>query len=256
MVSLNTDILQSWIVLLLWPMTRILAMIAVAPVLSHRSISARVKISMALMMTLALLPSLPQPPLLDIFSWRGMLVLAQQMVIGFAIGFSMRIVFAAVEMAGQMIGMTMGLCFAMFYDPQTQGQSNAISQFMVLLTTLIFLSLDGHLLMISAVMESFANFPLSAEWQGGLDFMKMANWGGKIFSAGLLISLPAIAALLITNMALGILTRTAPQLNLFGIGFPVTIAIGYVVVALVLPGILQPILQLIQESTANMALRF
>jgi flagellar biosynthesis protein FliR len=252
MLSINSAALQSWVVLLLWPMTRILAMMAVAPILNHRALTARVKISLALLITIVVIPTLPPPPPLDIFSWKGLLVLIQQTLIGFAIGFSMRIVFAAVELTGQVIGMTMGLGFAMFYDPQTQGQTNALGQFMVLLASLIFLSLDGHLIMISAVVESFATFPLSPEWQGGLDFMKMAGWGGKIFSAGLMMALPAVAALLITNMALGILTRAAPQLNLFGIGFPVTIFMGFIITALVLPGLLQPMLQLIQENITNM----
>lgn len=252
MISISSEALQSWVVLLLWPLTRVMALIVIAPVLSQRAMPRRVQVSLGLLITLTIIPTLPPMPPIDIFSYKGVFILAQQMVIGLTIGFSTRIVFGAVEMAGQLIGMTMGLGFATFYDPQTQGQSNALSQFLVLMATLIFLSLDGHLIMISALVDSFRVIPITADWPGGLDFMRMARWGTHLFSSGLLLALPAVAALLITNMALGILTRSAPQLNLFGIGFPVTITIGFVVIALVLPGLLQPLIRMLQDAFTQM----
>ncbi|HEY0268317.1 MAG TPA: flagellar biosynthetic protein FliR [Methyloradius sp.] len=254
MVSISSDMLQTWVIGLLWPLTRVLAMISVAPVFNHGAIPNMVKLALGLVITLAIMPMLPPPPLFDILSFQGLLILAQQMLIGFAIGFSMRIVFSAVEMAGQMIGSTMGLGFATFFDPQSQGQSNAISQFLLLLTMLIFLSIDGHLIVITAVAHSFITMPITASVGTGMDFMKMTMWGGQMFSAGLLLALPAVAALLIGNMALGILTRTAPQLNIFGIGFPITISIGFIVLALTLPAMLQPIQQIMQEGIVTMNL--
>ena len=122
---------------------------------------------------------------------------------------------------------------------------------LVLLAMLIFLSLDGHLMIVTAVANSFISMPISVEG-GGINPMKIAMWGETIFSAGLLLALPAVAALLITNMALGILTRTAPQLNLFGIGFPVTLSIGFVVLALALPGMLKPIENFIEQGASHM----
>lgn len=146
----------------------------------------------------------------------------------------------------------MGLGFAGFYDPQSQGQSTAVNQFLVLLAMLIFLSLDGHLLIITAVANSFLTMPITVG-SSGIDPLKIAMWGETIFSVGLILALPAVAALLITNMALGILTKTAPQLNLFGIGFPVTLSIGLVVIALSLPGMLKPIENFIEQGVSNMS---
>ncbi|MDP1766897.1 MAG: flagellar biosynthetic protein FliR [Methylotenera sp.] len=252
MVSISSDLLQTWIISLLWPLTRIMGVIATAPIFSHASIPKRVKLGLGVMLTLIIVPTLPPLPQFEIFSFQGLLILVQQLIIGVAIGFSMRLVFAAVDLAGQLIGMSMGLGFAMFYDPQSQGQSTALNRFLVMLAMLIFLSLDGHLLIVTAVANSFITMPI-AVGGGGIDPMKIAMWGETIFSVGLLLALPAVTALLITNMALGILTKTAPQLNMFGIGFPITLSIGFLVLALSLPGMLKPIENFIEKGASNMA---
>ncbi|HSH71450.1 MAG TPA: flagellar biosynthetic protein FliR [Methylophilaceae bacterium] len=251
MVSISSDLLQTWIVGLLWPLTRVLGVFAAAPIFSHASIPNRVKLGLGIMLTLIIMPTLPPLPQFEIFSFQGLLILIQQIVIGVAIGFSMRLVFAAVDLAGQLIGMTMGLGFASFFDPQSQGQTTALNQFLVLLTMLIFLSLDGHLMIITALANSFVSMPIAVDG-GSINPMKVVMWGQTIFSVGLLLALPAVAALLVTNMALGILTRTAPQLNLFGIGFPVTLSMGFVVLALALPGMLKPIENFIEQGASNM----
>jgi len=251
MVSISSELLQTWVISLLWPLTRVLGVIATAPIFSHNSIPNQVKLGLGLMLTLIIMPTLPPLPQFEIISFQGLLILVQQLVIGLAIGFSMRLVFSAVDLAGQLISMSMGLGFASFYDPQSQGQSTAVNQFLVLLAMLIFLSLDGHLMIVSAIADSFISMPIAVNG-AGIDPMKIAMWGETIFSAGLLLALPAVTALLITNMALGILTRTAPQLNLFGIGFPITLSIGFVVLALALPGMLKPIENFIEQGVSNM----
>jgi len=251
MVSFSSELLQTWIISLLWPLTRVLGVIATAPIFSDRSLPSQVKLGLGVMLTLIIVPTIPPLPAFEIFSFQGLLILVQQLIIGLAIGFSMRLVFAAISMAGQLIGMSMGLGFATFFDPQSHGQSTAITQFLWMLAALIFLSLDGHLMVVSVIAESFVTMPISLEG-GGINPMKIVTWGETIFSAGLLLAMPAVAALLITNMALGILTRTAPQLNLFGIGFPVTLAIGFLVLALALQGMSKPIENMIQEGVTNM----
>lgn len=251
MISVSSDLLQTWIISLLWPLTRILGVIAAAPIFSHTAIPNQVKIGLGIMLTLIIVPTLAPMPHFEIFSFQGLLILVQQLVIGLAIGFSMRLVFSAVELAGQLVGMSMGLGFASFYDPQSQGQSTAVNQFLVLIAMLIFLSLDGHLLIITAAANSFETMPI-AVGGGGINPLKIAMWGETIFSSGLMLALPAVTALLITNMALGILTKTAPQLNLFGIGFPVTLSIGLIVLALSLPGMLKPIENFIEQGVNNM----
>jgi flagellar biosynthetic protein FliR len=248
MISISSDLLQSWISGLLWPLTRILAVIATAPLLSNRAIPHRVKIGLGIFITIIVVPTIPALPKVEVFSMPGLLILIQQLIIGTAIGFSLRILFAAVEMAGQLSSMTMGLGFASFFDPETRGQSTAISQFFGILAMLVLLSTNGHLILINAPVQSFNTLPISADGITHINGMTMALWAERIFSAGLMMALPVVAALLITNMALGILTRTAPQLNLFGIGFPITIGMGFLVLALTLPGMLKPMQHLLDES--------
>lgn len=251
MVTISSDLLQTWIIGLLWPLTRILGFIAVAPILSHTAIPQRVRLGYGIVLTLAMMPTIPAMPAFEIFSFQGILILVQQFMIGIAMGFAMRLVFVAIELAGHMIGMSMGLGFASFFDPQSEGQTTAISQFLVLLCLLVFLSLDGHLMFVSVLANSFTTMPIALDGHG-IDAMKIASWGETIFSSGLLLALPVVTALLITNMALGILTKTAPQLNLFGIGFPITISIGFVVLAISLPTIVKPLEHMIEIGSSHM----
>jgi len=126
-----------------------------------------------------------------------------------------------------------------------------VNQFLMLLAMLIFLSLDGHLMIVTAIANSFISMPISLD-AGSINPMKIAMWGETIFRVGLLLALPAVTALLVTNMALGILTRAAPQLNLFAIGFPITLTVGFFVLALSLPGMLKPIENFIDQAVSNM----
>lgn len=247
MVTISSELINTWIISLLWPLSRILGVVSTAPILSDSALPVRVKLGLGLVLTLIIMPTIPEIPAFDIFSLQGLLILVQQIIIGLAMGFSVRMVFAAIGMAGQMIGMSMGLGFATFFDPQTQGQNTAISQFLTMLLMLVFLSLDGHLMMVTALADSFVSMPI-AVGSDGIEPVKIAMWGQTIFTTGMLLALPAVAALLITNMALGILTRTAPQLNLFGIGFPLTLSIGFLVLALALQGMLIPMQSIVEDA--------
>ncbi len=163
-------------------------------------------------------------------------------------GFAMRIVFAAVEMAGEVASLTMGLGFATFFDPQTQGRTSAISQFLALLATTIFIAANVHLVVLEVLAESFISMPVAASPMGGGLAVELVRWGGTIFAAGLQLSLPIVAALLITNVALGILTRAAPQLNIFGIGFPISLGVGLLVISLTLPFLGGPLQGLLNQG--------
>lgn len=239
MLTLHASDLQQWIVQLLWPLTRILGCIAVAPIFNHPSVPNRVKLGIGVMLTIAIVPTI-EVPRIEVLSWAGLFSLLGQVLIGISMGFVMRLLFTAVEMAGFMMGMSMGLGFASFYDPQTEGQTMAVAQFLTMITLLIFLSLDGHLIMVAVLSQSFETMPIAtAHWQ--LNSQAIASLGAHIFSQGLLMALPVIASLLITNMALGILTKAAPQLNIFGIGFPITIAVGMIMTLLSLPSLVSPV---------------
>jgi flagellar biosynthesis protein FliR len=249
MITVTSAEINTWIAALLWPLTRILGLIAAAPLFGNISVPVTVKIGLGVMLTLIVAPTVSTvPSAIDPMSFAGLLIMAQQLVIGLAMGFVMQIVFSGVEMAGEITGMTMGLSFATFFDPQTQGQSTAISQFLALLATMTFLAVNGHLMLLSALAESFSTLPISSASIGSQPFQQLASWGGRVFSAGVQLSLPMVAALLITNIALGILTRAAPQLNLFGIGFPITLTVGFVAIAFSLPYLATPLGNLFLEG--------
>lgn len=248
MITLSSAELYAWVAAFVWPLTRILGLIATAPLFGNLSIPVRVKVGLGVMLSIVIAPTVPEVPAIDPMSLAGFLILIQQLVIGLAMGFAMRIVFAAVEMAGEISGLTMGFGFAIFFDPQTRGRSSAISQFLALLTMMIFLALNIHLMMLSILADSFVAMPISAMPVGTGGFRQLANWGGLIFSAGVQLALPILAALLLTNIALGVLTRAAPQLNLFGIGFPITLGTGLIVLMLMLPYLATPLERMFHEG--------
>ena len=249
MLTLSSAEMNTWIAAFLWPLTRILGLIAAAPVFGNLSVPFQAKVGLGVMLALIIAPTVPALPALDPMSLAGLLILAQQFVIGIAMGLTMRIVFSAVEMAGEIAGLTMGFGFAQFFDPQTRGRSSAISQILSLLPIMVFLSTNLHLSLLAVLADSFLTLPVSSAPMNGEIFHQFVLWGGKIFSSGVQLALPLIAGLLITNIALGILTRAAPQLNLFGIGFPITLGVGFVMLALALPYMATPLGNLFQEGT-------
>jgi flagellar biosynthetic protein FliR len=235
MITLTSAQLDAWIMLVVSPLARILALIASAPITSSQQFPLTAKIGLAMLLTVLVAPILPAPPALSPDSAYGMLLLAREILLGIGMGLAMRVVFAAVSMAGDIIGMQMGLGFAQFYDPQSSAQVPVIGQFLGLLATLTFLSLNGHLLMIASLVDSFRTVPPEATLSLASGAMALVQWGGMIIQAAVHLSLPLIAALLITNSALAVLTRASPQLNIFAIGFPVTMGIGFIALLLVLP---------------------
>lgn len=235
MISLTDAQLNSWLINFIWPLTRILGLMMVTPVFGHRSVPARVKIGLSIFITLIIAPTLPPMPDVGLGSWHGLFILVQQLLIGIAIGFIMRVVFAAVEAAGEIIGLQMGLGFASFFDPQSAGQTLVLARFFNMLAILFFLAINAHLLLIGVLVESFQSLPISAQPLSSGGFYSVASFGSSVFAVGLQLALPLIAILLMTNLALGILTRSAPQLNIFAIGFPITLGVGLIVLNITLP---------------------
>ncbi len=254
MISVTSGQLNAWLALFVWPFVRILGLIATEPILGNTSIPARVKIGLALLITLLLAPTLDTPPAVEPGSAAGILILMQQLVIGIAMGLAIRVVFTAAEMAGHVMGLQMGLGFATFFDPQNAAQVPLVAEFMGLFATLVFLSLNGHLMVIAALSESFHTLPISAHPFAAGGWGVLAQWGGEIFLAGLLIALPVVGALLITNLAIGIMTRAAPQLNIFAVGFPLTLTAGFVVLYLAMPYFM-PVLGRIWSDGLAMAMQ-
>ena len=239
MLTVNLDIMLQWVEGLFIPLSRILGFIAIAPVFGHRGITMTIKILIGVALAGVVIPAVPAVPRVDLISAQGLLVIAQQMIVGLALGLMMQILFTAIEMAGQVSGLTMGFGFASFFDPSSGGTNTVTSTLFSILAMLVFLSLDGHLMMVTALVESFYTLPIDSG-TSSINGMTVARFGAQIFMYGLQLSLPIVASLLITNTALGVLTRAAPQLNIFGIGFPVTILTGLITIFALLPSMATP----------------
>lgn len=235
MISFTSTQLNNWLVLFIFPLARIMALLATAPIFSNATLPRRARIILGLVITYAIAPILPSSANISAGSWIGLAILAEQILIGLIMGMTLRIVFAAIDLAGDLIGLQMGLSFAVFYDPQSSGQTPVITEFLSLFASLIFLAMNGHLVSLAALAESFTLLPISAQPFSIHGFSGLLSWSGAMFSSGLLLSLPLVTALLIANLSLGVLTRMAPTLNLFAIGFPVTLAAGFIVLSLSLP---------------------
>ena len=232
MVPINGEQLEIWIASFLWPFIRILAMLATAPVFDNRTVQRRTRLGLAALIAILMMPLLPAPPVLS--SAQAIPVLIQQILVGVAMGFSMRLVFAAFEMAGDLLGLQMGLAFAQFIDPARGTQTPLIGSFLGVLAMLTFLVIDGHLLVIAAVVQSFELIPISANLSV-VNSQSIALAGSIMFMLALQISLPVMAAVLISNIVLGILARAAPQLNVMSIGFSITIGVGLWILWVSLP---------------------
>jgi flagellar biosynthetic protein FliR len=218
-----------------WPLVRIAAMITAIPVFSSTFVPIRTRLILAIGFTIVIAPVIPPVPLIDAMSIPGVLLILQQIMIGIIMGFIFHLVFAVFTIGGQVIAMQMGLGFATMIDPVNGAQAPVLSMFFILLVTLLFFILDGHLAMIGLMAESFHSFPISTDFMEKQNFWNMASWASKMFSLAVLVSLPAVTSLLLINMSLGIIGRAAPQLNIFAVGFSITIAAGFYVIMVSLP---------------------
>lgn len=248
MLEISSTQLTAWFNALFWPFSRILALLSSAPLLAHPSVPVRVRVGLSILVSVVVAPGI-SPLDVSPVSINGGLLLIAQVVIGVAIGFTLQLVFAAVGLAGDMIGLQMGLSFATFVDPQNTDQTPLVGSFLSTTLMLVFLAIDGHLMLIAGVVQSFTLLPLDGGF-AHFDWVALVSAGASVFTSGLQIALPVLAAMLITNLALGVLTRTAPQLNLFAVGFPVTLAIGLLFLLLILPYLAQPLTRIIERGLA------
>lgn len=236
-----------------WPALRIGGFVASAPIVSAITVPPRVKVVLTLAIAFLLAPTVVVPSALTIFSARGVLVAIQDFVIGLSIGTVAQIAFEAISFAGQTIATTMGIGFASLIDPQRGANSPAVGQLFMAFAVLTYLAIDGHLMLFAELARSFRTLPVGANPFGRGDLLAVATWGGRIFQSGILIALPAVVALIIVNLALGVLTRAAPQMNLFGVGFPLTMAAGYLVLLIGVGGLGYAIVRTLHQSLAAVA---
>ena len=249
MIAITSIELNGWIGSLLWPFMRIGAMLMAAPVFGARLVPVRVRLALAMTLAWILSPMVyADLVVIDPLTAEGLMVGVQQVLIGLAMGFTLQMVFSAVVIAAQSMAMSMGLGFATAVDPQNGVQVPVIAQYYLTLSTLIFLALDGHLLLIQVLVDSFQSLPVSLEGLSREGLWALVNWGGRMFAGAVLIALTAITSLLIINLAFGVMSRAAPQLNIFGVGFPVMMIAGFIVILLGLPGLTPQLTDLMQDA--------
>jgi len=216
----------------IWPFVRIGAFLMVMPLIGGSFTPVRVRLLLAIVLTIAIAPTVPAIATEEVLSVAGLVMMIQEIGIGVSMGFLVQLVFDAIALGGQVIGMTMGLGFAVFLDRARGVSVPVLGQLFLMLAMLVFLSLDGHLAMIRLLAESFRAWPMS---EGGLTLpilSELLMWTGQLFVFALKIALPAITALLVVNLSFGIMSRAAPTLNLFAVGFPVAMLLGFTVIFL------------------------
>jgi flagellar biosynthesis protein FliR len=246
-LTLNAADVSMWVSRMWWPALRVSGFVLTAPAASETVVPGRVKIVLTLALAFLLAPLVQVPAGLSIFSAAGMLAAVLELLIGVSIGMVVQLAFEALVFAGQSISLTMGLGFATLVDPRHGAQVPVLGQMFMIFGTLIYLSINGHLMLLGALAESFHTLPIGAHV--GQDFLlSVVLWGARVFDTGLLIALPAVIALVIVNLALGVVTRAAPQLNLFGIGFTITLLSGFFVLLSGLDGIMSGIAALINSA--------
>tara|TARA_R110000782_G_scaffold138971_3_gene231458 strand:+ start:1825 stop:2601 length:777 start_codon:yes stop_codon:yes gene_type:complete len=252
MLTITVNEIVQMVQMWLWPFFRIAGLLMTAPIIGTRSVPVRVRISMALVITMVIFPIIPAAPQIDPVSLQGALVSVQQIIIGVGMGLSMRVIFTALELAGQAIGQLMGLMLASMVDPLNGNQVPIIGQFYLLLATLLFLVVDGHLMMIRVLAESFTSMPIGTTGISKTGAWEVLMWTGHIITTAVIIALPALVSLLIVNLSFGVMTRSAPSLNIFAVGFPVMIILGVIIILISLNSFIPHMMNMFEEGISMM----
>lgn len=250
MISFSEAQLMAWLTPILWPFIRVLALFQAMPVFGQRLVPVRVRVALAFLIAVVAGATAPEMPVVPLDSPAAVLLVVQQLMVGLALGFAVRIVFTAVEFAGELAGLQMGMNFAGFFDPISATQATATSRFFGTLVAFLFIAINGHLTVIHAVVQSLVAFPVGPEPFAFLRATQPQVWGSQIFSLGLWIALPMVAMLLFVNLVLGVISRVAPQSNIFSIGFPITMSIGLVGMLLMLPLLETPFVAALDQMLA------
>ncbi len=247
MINLSAGTIEQWLSMYLWPFLRIAGCLMVAPVFGAKTVPRRVRVVISLALTVMIAPMLSMPQDIGMLSGPGLVIAVQQMIIGIALGFAVQMVFDAVAMGGQLLASSMGLSFAMNVDPLHGVSTPVLGQFYMVIVTLTFLAINGHLLMIESLMQSFTLLPIGPNGLGNDGIWMLVNAGSLLFSGALMISLPGLAATLIVNVGFGVVSRAAPTLNLFGVGFPAILGLGLTILLLGLPAVQSTFIKLLSS---------
>lgn len=253
-MAITSAEIASFVGSFLWPLTRIGAALAMLPFFGAMTIPLRVRVLLAFALTVILWPGLPVMPTADPLGPDGMVLIAEQVVIGVAMGMILQAAFGAVVFGGQAIANSMGLGFASMADPQNGTQVPILSQFFTIMVTLLFLAADGHLVLLRMLSLSFETLPVGGGLPSGDVFARLARLGGLLIAGGLMLALPVIVATLMTSVAFGVVSRTAPQLNLFSIGFPASLVVGFAALLFTVPHVLARTATLFDAAFAELTM--
>jgi flagellar biosynthetic protein FliR len=237
MINLTTGQLEAWLALYLWPFLRIGACFMMAPIFGASFVPPRVRLFLAAAITFIVAPLIPAPNV-EVFSFAAVVVTVHQLLIGFASAFALQLIFDALAMGGQLLANTMGLGFAFNVDPLRGVSTPVLGQMYMILVTLTFLAINGHLVLIELLVQGFTTLPVGMTGLNSEMIWRVAEWGSQLFAGALVVALPGMAALLVVNLAFGVMSRAAPTLNLFAVGFPITLISGLVIMYVGLPSVL------------------
>ncbi|MBK1674873.1 flagellar biosynthetic protein FliR [Ectothiorhodospira shaposhnikovii] len=235
MFSFTETELIALVVSFVWPFVRISAMLLAAPIFGAGTVPVRIRLVFALVLALLIMPLLPEVPSVQPLSMEGLVVTVQQVLIGLTMGFIFQMVLSALTMAGESIALSMGLGYASMVDPAMGVQVPVVSQFFMIMGTLMFLAMNGHIALLDMLLQSFYLMPVGVEGLTRVDFWQVVSFGSTMYVGALLVGLPVVAAMLMVNLSMGVITRAAPQLNIFAVGFPMMIMLGFVLIMLNLP---------------------
>ncbi|MEO6800614.1 MAG: flagellar biosynthetic protein FliR [Rhodanobacter sp.] len=226
MTALDLALLPAWLGSFFWALGRVSGLFLVAPVFSATVISVRIRVGLVVVVTLVLAPLAPAT--LDPLSGAGIATLAGQVLVGAAVGFVLKLVFEAVSFGGELVAQSMSLGFAEVVNPQAGGSSTVLSQFYLLLVTLLFLVMNGHLQLIALLADSFHGLPPGTPVIGVDALHAVVAFGAELFAGAVRVALPAMTSLLVVNIGFAAISRAAPSMNLFAVGFPITVSLGFI----------------------------
>lgn len=236
MITISLAQLTAWISQYFWPFVRIAGCLMVSPLIGTTMVPPRMRIILSAAVTILVAPLIKQPDV-ELLSGTGLVIVVQQLIIGVGMGLAMQLVFDAVVMGGQLLANTMGLSFAVNIDPLHGASTPVLGQFYTIIVALTYLGLNGHLMLIDALTQSFRMLPLGTQGLGNDGLWAYVHFGSVLFSGALMIALPGLAALLIVNFAFGVMSRAAPTLNLFAVGFPASLALGLIIIMMGMPAV-------------------
>lgn len=249
-MNFSEDELLTYLASFLWPFLRVSSMFISVPVFSVKAVPAKIRVMASMLITFVIMPTLPAMPNVETFGYQGLMVGIQQIALGLTAGFILQMVFSIMLFAGQTIAYSMGLGFASMVDPATGVQVPVIAQLFVISGSLLFLAVDGHLLLIEMLAQSFRTLPVGTIGMDKTDLWRVISWSSMIFADGLLLSMPVMATLLFVNISFGVASKAAPQLQIFGVGFPITIMLGMVLIWVGLPNLLEGFGNMLREGFA------